>query len=71
MTKLMAERKPEWPEAGDLVIGMVKTVTDYGAYAKLDEYGQRGLLQWHATQNQAGKALLEGKNNWCGNSANA
>jgi translation initiation factor 2 subunit 1 len=40
----MAERKPEWPEVGDLVIATIETVTDYGAYAKLDEYGERGLL---------------------------
>ncbi len=40
----VAERKPEWPEAGDLVIGTVETVTDYGAYVKLDEFGKRGLL---------------------------
>ena len=40
----MAERKPEWPEGGDLVITTIETVTDYGAYAKLDEYEKRGLL---------------------------
>ena len=40
----MAERKPEWPEVGDLVIATIETVTDYGAYAKLDEYEKRGLL---------------------------
>jgi translation initiation factor 2 subunit 1 len=40
----MAERKPQWPETGDLVIATIETVTDYGAYAKLDEYGKRGLL---------------------------
>ena len=40
----MAERKPEWPEAGDLVIATIETVTDYGAYAKLDEFNKRGLL---------------------------
>jgi translation initiation factor 2 subunit 1 len=40
----MAERKPEWPEVGDLVIATVETVTDYGAYAKLDEFEKRGLL---------------------------
>lgn len=40
----MAERKPQWPEPGDLVIATIETVTDYGAYAKLDEHKQRGLL---------------------------
>jgi len=40
----MAERKPEWPEVGDLVIATIETVTDYGAYAKLDEFDKRGLL---------------------------
>ncbi len=40
----MAESKPEWPEPGDLVIATIETVTDYGAYAKLDEYEKRGLL---------------------------
>jgi translation initiation factor 2 subunit 1 len=36
--------KPAYPEIGDIVIATVETVTDYGAYAKLDEYGKRGLL---------------------------
>jgi translation initiation factor 2 subunit 1 len=40
----MAERKPEYPEIGDLVMATIETVTDYGAYAKLDEYNKRGLL---------------------------
>ncbi len=41
----MAEqRKPEYPEIGDLVMATIETVTDYGAYAKLDEYDKRGLL---------------------------
>jgi translation initiation factor 2 subunit 1 len=40
----MAERTPEWPESGDLVIATIETVTDYGAYAKLDEHDKRGLL---------------------------
>jgi translation initiation factor 2 subunit 1 len=40
----MAERKPGWPQVGDLVIATIENVTDYGAYAKLDEYGKRGLL---------------------------
>ena len=40
----MAERKPEGPEAGNLVNATVETVTDYGAYAKLDESSNHGLL---------------------------
>jgi translation initiation factor 2 subunit 1 len=44
MNNQMAERKPQWPEVGDLVIATIETVTDYGAYAKLDEYEKRGLL---------------------------
>jgi translation initiation factor 2 subunit 1 len=40
----MALRKQEWPEVGDLVIGTVETITDYGAYMKLDEYNKKGLL---------------------------
>jgi translation initiation factor 2 subunit 1 len=40
----MAESKPEWPEPGDLVMATIETVTDYGAYARLDEYDKRGLL---------------------------
>jgi len=36
--------KPEWPEAGDFVIATIQNVTDYGAYAKLDEYDKQGLL---------------------------
>lgn len=40
----MSARMPEWPEVGDLVIATIENVTDYGAYAKLDEYNKRGLL---------------------------
>ena len=40
----MGERKPDWPEVGDLVIATIETVTDYGAYANLDEYNKKGLL---------------------------
>ncbi len=44
MNIAMAARKQEWPEAGDLVMGTVESVTDYGAYVKLDEYTKKGLL---------------------------
>ncbi|MCW4006601.1 MAG: translation initiation factor IF-2 subunit alpha [Candidatus Bathyarchaeota archaeon] len=40
----MSERKPQWPEPGDLIIATIENVTDYGAYARLDEYEKRGLL---------------------------
>ncbi|MEM3551410.1 MAG: translation initiation factor IF-2 subunit alpha [Candidatus Bathyarchaeia archaeon] len=40
----MALKRQEWPEVGDLVIGTVETVTDFGAYVRLDEYGKSGLL---------------------------
>jgi translation initiation factor 2 subunit 1 len=44
MNTVMAARKPEWPEAGDLIIATIQSVTDFGAYAKLDEYDKQGLL---------------------------
>jgi translation initiation factor 2 alpha subunit (eIF-2alpha) len=57
----MAERKPEWPEAGDLVIATIETVTDYGAYAKLDEYNKRGFYftsQKSSLQKSAESVIL-------------
>ena len=40
----MPERKPQWPEPGDLAIATIETVTEYGAYARLDEFSKQGLL---------------------------
>jgi hypothetical protein len=45
----MAERKSEWPEAGDLVTATAEPVTYHGAYAKLYEFDKHGLL--HASQD--------------------
>lgn len=42
--EVMVLRRQEWPEVGDLVICTVETVTDYGAYVRLDEYDKKGLL---------------------------
>jgi len=42
--EVMFLKRQEWPEVGDLVICTVETVTDYGAYVRLDEYDKRGLL---------------------------
>jgi translation initiation factor 2 subunit 1 len=40
----MSLKKQEWPEIGDLVVATIQEVTDFGAYAKLDEYDKKGLL---------------------------
>jgi translation initiation factor 2 subunit 1 len=49
----MSEHKPEWPEYGDLVIATIEKVTDYGAYANLEEYNRQGLL--HISEISSGR----------------
>ena len=37
--------KREYPEVGDLVIGTIESVKDYGAFVDLDEYpGKKGFI---------------------------
>ena len=54
----MAERKSEWPEAGDLLIATFETVTAYGAYAKLDEYNKRGYFTSQKSRLQKSAASV-------------
>jgi hypothetical protein len=72
----MAERKPEWPEAGDQIIAAIEAGIDYGVYAKLDEYDKRGLFHVSPmcclkNHKNPWAGTLEGKNNWYGNFVNA
>jgi len=37
-------KRDDWPEVGELVVASVNTITDYGVYVTLDEYGKEGFL---------------------------
>ena len=59
----MAERKPQWPELGDLTIAATEMITEYGSYAKLDEYDKLGVLpvsEIYSRENQ--KVVLNALN---------
>jgi len=49
----MSENKPEWPEYGELVIATIEKVTEYGAYANLEEYNKQALL--HISEISSGR----------------
>ena len=49
-----------FPEVGEVVVGTVKEIYDYGAYLELDEFnGMRAFLPWSEVSNRSFRSIDE------------